>query len=769
MSSYGTTRMATAGAPVGDGSSSSSSSAGALDPAARTTRDASGVRDEEENHDLDIERRATEFLLDEDEQPTTTTGGEGCGDDGVGGGGYGTARRSTASAAAATTGASTGASNPGASTTITRFRLLCPATRIGRVIGKEGRVIKAIRDDTGARVKVAPPTPGSDERVILVASGEDEFAEDEYEDGEEASASASGEDRDAGSSSVGTTRRRVTTAEKALFRIFDTITGTEESSSASSSALSATGSESGAGGSTNEASTSSIQSRASIPICRLLVARSQVGSLIGKGGAVIASIREESGATVRVMPSNMLPTCASRGDELLQITAHIRTSGESSDGVGGVGEVVENPMIVVKRALRLIARHLRENPVKTLEDSGRSPFDAFMNGPTHASAQQQRGKNGGGSAVAAGGGGFSMSTRLNLNGVYVPGGAEITFRLLCPVSRTGSVIGRNGEVIQQIRSETGAKVKVCERVADADERVILISSSDDGLSPLLAAQIALFRVYRCIVESSGGNDAPLPFRLLVQSSQIGCLIGKGGNIIKQIRNETRASVRVLSSDSLPACANEDDELLEIGQYPADACALGIRIVSGRLRGNIRHKAAALSAQHMDATGMDAGVPFSRAPAPAPSVFDATWQQAELMFGMTQTAYGSPLDGLLGDFHALDVSPHHQPIVASVPPESHTVHMKIPSAQIGSVLGVGGCNISVARRASKAKIKLYPGQNRSTQRLVEITGTIEQVDLAQSVIERFIASSGTMLDEFAHLASDAQQHAPRQPEDTTFAA
>ena len=720
------------------------------------------VDDEEENHDLDIERRATEFLLDEDEHPTTTTMMTG-GRDEDGGDGKGTMRSSRVSSVA--TALSSATTTTSATSATTRFRLLCPTTRIGRVIGKEGRVIKAIREDTGARIKVAPPTPGSDERVILVASGGDEVADDEDEDGEDASASASGEDGNAESSSVGTTRRTVTTAEKALFRIFDTITGTEESSSASSSALSTTGSESGAGGSTNETSTSSIQSRASIPICRLLVARSQVGSLIGKGGTVIASIREESGATVRVMPSNMLPTCASRGDELLQITAHIRTSGESSDGVGEV----ENPMIVVKRALRLIARHLRENPVKTLEESGRSPFDAFMNGPTHASAQQQRGgKNGGGSAVAAGGGGFSMSTRLNLNGVYVPGGAEITFRLLCPVSRTGSVIGRNGEVIQQIRSETGAKVKVCERVDDADERVILISSSDDGLSPLLAAQIALFRVYRCIVESSGGNDAPLPFRLLVQSSQIGCLIGKGGNIIKQIRNETRASVRVLSSDALPVCANEDDELLEIGQYPADACALGIRIVSGRLRGNIRHKAAALSAQH---TGMDAGVPFSRAPAPMPSVFDATWQQAELMFGMTQTAYGSPLDGLLGDFHALDVSPHHHPIVASAVPETHTVHMKIPSAQIGSVLGVGGCNISVARRASKAKIKLYPGQNRSTQRLVEITGTIEQVDLAQNVIERFIASSGTMPDEFAHLASDPQQHqhAPRQPQDTTFAA
>ena len=88
-----------------------------------------------------------------------------------------------------------------------RFRLLCPVARIGRVIGKEGKVIKATRAETGARVKVAAATRGVDERVILVASG-DELAGGGEEEG-------------------GGRRRRepATTAERALFRIFDTISG----------------------------------------------------------------------------------------------------------------------------------------------------------------------------------------------------------------------------------------------------------------------------------------------------------------------------------------------------------------------------------------------------------------------------------------------------------------------------------------------------------------------------------------------------------------
>jgi len=572
------------------------------------------------------------------------------------------------------------------------YRLLCPMTRIGRVIGKEGCVIRRTREETGARVKVQTAARGADERVIIVGS-----ADIGDEDGIGASV-------DCG----------VTAAEAALFRIFDTIIGEE-----------------GEGETANAATAG----RAAVPICRLLVPRSQVGSLIGKGGLVISAIRASSGATVRVMPAMMLPSCASQGDELIQITSPPRDAdGNERDR--------ESATASVRCALRLIAHHLREHPARTLtSESARSPMDAFVMGnaalgSNDAIAGGERGGNGKG--------GQNMSTRLNSNGVYVPGGAEISFRLLCPVSKTGSVIGRNGEVIQMLRSETGAKVKVCEQVNGADERIICVSSSDDGLTPLLAAQIAVFRAYRCIVESAG-NEVPVPFRLLVQTSQIGCLIGKGGSIIKQIRNETGATVRVLPPESLPACANEDDELLEIGQWPADACASAIRIVSGRLRGNIRHKAAErISNEHMQNV-----------------IPSATWQQTEMMYGMTQTAYGSSEDGF-GPTYEIDANGHTEQGATS------SITINIPHDQVGSVLGRAGCNIDIAREVSGAKLKLHKvatpaylspsqdGKRVKQFRHLDVSGTPEQVALAQEIVARFIASSGVMLPEYEHLAANPKR-------------
>ena len=703
-----------------------------------------------------IERRATAFLLDDYDAELDAAfeaeeegGDDGRGDGeggrsgggrrrGGGGGGGGRDRRRGGAGPAGTFG--DGGDFHDAPRV--QFRILCPTARVGRVIGREGAVIKATRAETGARVKVAAATRGADERVIVVASG-DELASRGRGEGE-----GKGDDDDDDGEPT-------TTAERALVRIFDAIAGdatTTTTTTASSESGETTMTSEGGGRDSSVSGGGRATAAASVPICRLLIPRAQVGSLIGKGGAVISAIRASSGATVRVMPATMLPACASRGDELLQITAPAR----DAEGAERDADVA---VACVKRALRAVAKHLREFPSKaaTSSESSRTPLEAFMMG-----AKTVHGTSGDVDGVAG-----QMSTRMNLNGVYVPGGTEITFRLLCPVSKTGSVIGRNGEVIQQIRSEIGAKIKVCEQVNDADERIICVSSIDDGLAPMISAQVALFRVYRCIVES-GGNDMPLPFRLLVQTSQIGCLIGKGGSIIKQIRSETGATVRVLPSSALPACANDDDELLEIGQWPADACALGIRIVSGRLRGNMRHKAA----ERMSAAKPTA--PIS-SPSVALSPVDATWQQAELMsIGMTQTEY-APMDqttSLVGAMSAMRSTPVEiVPGVTAV----NSVHMTIASQHIGSVLGRGGVNISIARRASGARIKLYPGasnrpggrRTQDTERLLEISGSSEQVSSAQDIIQRFIASSGVMLPEFAHLAASAAPNAKNIKDEPIF--
>ena len=47
------------------------------------------------------------------------------------------------------------------------------------------------------------------------------------------------------------------------------------------------------------------------------------------------------------------------------------------------------------------------------------------------------------------------------------------------------------------------------------------------------------------------------------STLIGCLIGRGGAIITEMRNMTKANIRILSKDDLPKVAADDEELVQV--------------------------------------------------------------------------------------------------------------------------------------------------------------------------------------------------------------
>jgi transcription antitermination factor NusA-like protein len=55
-------------------------------------------------------------------------------------------------------------------------------------------------------------------------------------------------------------------------------------------------------------------------------------------------------------------------------------------------------------------------------------------------------------------------------------------------------------------------------------------------------------------------------RLLVPTSRIGCLIGKGGAIVTEMRRLTKANIRILSKENLPKVASEDDEMVQVRDH-----------------------------------------------------------------------------------------------------------------------------------------------------------------------------------------------------------
>lgn len=184
---------------------------------------------------------------------------------------------------------------------------------------------------------------------------------------------------------------------------------------------------------------------------------------------------------------------------------------------------------------------------------------------------------------------------------------QVLFRILCPATKTGGVIGKGGAIIRQFREDTGAKIRIDEPVLGCDERVILIVAdsakskreaatvtggaeandgedsvnlsnsspnpvavNDDSSSP---AQQALVRVFERILrvdeereekeKKEDLGNVPVCCRLLAPSNQVGCVLGRGGKIVEKIRQESGAQIRVLPKDHIPACASPGDELIQV--------------------------------------------------------------------------------------------------------------------------------------------------------------------------------------------------------------
>ncbi|KAK6155080.1 hypothetical protein DH2020_009328 [Rehmannia glutinosa] len=411
----------------------------------------------------------------------------------------------------------------------TVYRYLCPGKKIGSIIGRGGEIVKQLRVDTKSKIRIGESVHGCEERVVTIYSTSEET--NDFEGADE----------------------HVCPAQDALFKVHDRIVADDNADEDSEESPQVT--------------------------VRLLVPSDQIGCIIGKGGQIVQNIRSETGAQIRIVKDDHLPTCALSSDELVQI------SGDAS---------------VVKRALYQIASRLHDNP-------SRSQHLLSSSVPTGYSS---------GSSVFGTAGGAPIMGLTPLVGPY--GGykgesgdwsrsiysaprneassKEFSLRLVCPTANIGGVIGKGGMIINQIRQDSGAAIKVDSSAAEGDDCVISISSKEifeDSFSPAIDAALRLQPRCSEKVERDSGLVS-FTTRLLVPTSRIGCLIGKGGSIISEMRKVTKANIRILSKENLPKVASEDDEMVQISG-DLDIAKDALIQVTSRLRANLFEKEGAVSA------------------------------------------------------------------------------------------------------------------------------------------------------------------------------
>ncbi|CAM8908761.1 unnamed protein product [Rhodiola kirilowii] len=245
-------------------------------------------------------------------------------------------------------------------------------------------------------------------------------------------------------------------------------------------------------------------------VTRLVVSMMHVGSLLGKGGKIIEQMRMETNTQIRVLPrDHNLPRCVSQYDEIVQVV------GDTN---------------AVKSALAAIASRLRRaNIVTAVKSNGRiqapdqfyPPEDDFpisntsrripMDGPRHPSSPGMHG------------------------------------------SRTNSSYGSHA---------SGYPIDSGASLMDDYEQVggfARVQGPDDEMFP---AQEALLHIQTRILSPMTDNENSAITRLVIPSSDIGCLEAKDGSLT-ELTKVSGADLQILSRDQAPKFLSGTDELLQI--------------------------------------------------------------------------------------------------------------------------------------------------------------------------------------------------------------
>ncbi|CAN0921956.1 KH domain-containing protein HEN4 [Linum grandiflorum] len=571
------------------------------------------------------------------------------------------------------------------------FRVLCPASKVDRVIGKAGL------EEMGFCVRVEEAVAGCDDRVVVIEScrkdTEDVNAESkEAGDGE---ANAAAEDDKKDSIADGTC------ALKAMLCIFERLVEAE------------TGTE---GGHETNGKPPTI-------VLRLLVPSKQVGCIVGKGGSVIKLIVNESGAQMRIVPRDKIPICVSAREDVILITGEIDA---------------------VRRALHSVCMRLlnprQDHELVTATSSGLSSQSVDHLRPQHRVPE------------------------IGVQGQKGPATDVLTLRLAIPDGKAGVVIGKGGSMVKLLLQETGCDVVVMDPVPDCQDRVVVISGSVHPGDRISGVQDAVIRLLAKILKGRPDNqDKIVVARLLITSDQIGCLLGKAGSIMEEMRMSTGAYIRILPKNQIPKCASEGEEVLQVINGEFERVVEAMLQITTRLQLHFFGDTLPSHLGFVDRTPLfplpppylgrreisPSFIPFrnSSGMLDDPSPFMYSLHRPGMPPHLSERKPWGPPQGLpessapvgLPDFLR---PPHGRISDLEGPPAittSTTMEVVVPRSLVPVIYGEDGACLMQIRQISEAKIIITDPKPGAIETVIIISGTPEQTNAAQSLIQAFVMS------------------------------
>lgn len=326
---------------------------------------------------------------------------------------------------------------------------------------------------------------------------------------------------------------------------------------------------------------------------------------------------------------------------------------------------------------------------------------------------------------------------------------NLTLRCLMTGKEVGPIIGKGGEIIHNIREESGAKIHISD--GSCPERVITVTGTTH----------AIFKAYTLIckkIEDEDGGPRKerkdgLSLKLIVPASQCGSLIGKGGSKIKEIREISGANVQV-ASDTLPGCTERCVTVSGSGENITQ-CIYHICCVmleSPAKGSTVQYQPGRGVARH-DSTGRAGAGGGGGAAHALAGLLGLGGGGAGALAAMAQLAHSQIHDRS----HVRDREDRAE----------SSYQMSVPNELIGSVIGKGGSKIAEIRQMSGAMIRISksddPNTSPSTERQIMITGNADSVALAKSLINMSLDLHKASLERAGRSSEDEDSGEERREE------
>ncbi|CAF1204566.1 unnamed protein product [Adineta steineri] len=393
---------------------------------------------------------------------------------------------------------------------------------------------------------------------------------------------------------------------------------------------------------------------------------------------------------------------------------------------------------------------------------------------------------------------------------------DYPLRILVPSDSVGAIIGKQGSTVKQIKQTTHAKVDVSKNEStNTQERVIVIRGQQENC--IQACREVLRIMYEDAQNKNKANEIVL--KVLAHNNFIGRIIGKGGNIINSIKKETDTNITVSSINELNSYNIERIITIkgELEQQIRALESIYTKLCSAYENDNARtwnnpttqyHQQQQQQQQQqqlMQHFAQQAVMATATSNGPPLLPTHYTQQQQPLMqqtptnnsnsssskyieqqphqAALYQQPYYPPVFSAPGPYYMSyqpmnhiaashshqygngTLNQHQQQYPQSIVPLSQnasaaieTVHLYVPNAVIGAIIGTKGLFIKSIIKNSNAIVKISPpnpqeDQNKIVDRQVTISGTPEAQWKSQYYIYDKIRQEGYAGDDEVRLRAE----------------